>query len=156
MSNLLVRKTLVVASTPTTAFRVFTEGIGRWWPMGTHHIGAATAADVVIEPRAGGRWFERGVDGSECNWGRVLTWEPPHRVELAWEISAEWKWDTTIQTVVEVRFTAVEGGTRVELEHRNLEAYGAAGEAMRGVFDSEGGWTGMLALYADAELHAGG
>lgn len=147
---ILVSKSLVVAARPDTAFRVFTAEMTRWWPLATHHIGATDAARVVIEPRVGGSWYEEGVDGGRCPWGRVLAWEPPARLVLTWEISADWRADAAIGTEVEVRFTAVDGGTRVELEHRKLEAFGEAAETMRGVFDSEGGWTGLLGAFAAA------
>ncbi len=84
---------------------------------------ASPLKDAIIEPRAGGRWFERGEDGSECQWGRVLAWEPPHRLVLAWKLNAQWKFDETFVTEVELRFIAEDGGTRVELEHRFLERY---------------------------------
>ena len=66
-----VRKSLVVKAPPERAFSVFTAGIGRWWPP-SHHIGAAAFKDAVVEPRAGGRWYEIGEDGSECQWGHVI------------------------------------------------------------------------------------
>lgn len=150
-SALLVRKSITVAAAQARAFEVFTTGMSTWWPLKTHHIGAVDAAASVIEPRTGGRWYERGVDGSECEIGRVLLWQPHERVLLAWELNHEWKYDTAITSQVEVRFIA-EGPkqTRVELEHRALESYGERGEMMRGIFDSEGGWTGLLQLYAQA------
>lgn len=103
---LAVRKTVTVQAPQAVAFEVFTARIASWWPMATHHIGKADCAAVVMEPRAGGRWFERGVDGSECDWGRVLAWEPPSRVLLAWQLSAAWAFDPAIHTEVEVRFAA--------------------------------------------------
>jgi uncharacterized protein YndB with AHSA1/START domain len=148
-SGLLVRKEITVEASQTRAFNVFTQEHGAWWPLATHHIGAAPAETAVIEPRVGGRWFERGGDGSECDWGRVLVWDPPGRLVLAWEISADWKYDQTIDTEVEIRFVALGPAlTRVELEHRQLDHYGPAAEQMRGIFDSEGGWTGILRLFA--------
>jgi uncharacterized protein YndB with AHSA1/START domain len=154
-SNLLVKKTLTVRASQAWAFEVFTEHFGSWWPLETHHIGAQPAQTAVIEPRVGGRWFERGVDGSECTWGRVREWEPPHRLLLSWEISADFKCDTKIQTEVEVRFIA-EGpdSTRIEFEHRHLEFYGDSALRMKGIFDSEGGWTGMLQRFAAAAAAA--
>jgi uncharacterized protein YndB with AHSA1/START domain len=148
----LVEKSIHVAASPERAFDVFTRQMGAWWPLESHHIGKANAKDAVVEPRVGGRWFERGEDGSECDWGRVLAWDPPRRLVLSWEISADWSADASIKSEVEVRFTADGGGTRVDLEHRALEHYGARAEEMRGIFDSEGGWTGMLAKFA---AHAG-
>lgn len=103
----------------------------------------------MIEPKAGGRWYERGEDGSTCDWGRVLAWEPPTRLVLSWEITADWKHDPDLKTEVEVRFVAEgENATRVELEHRRLDLYGARADEMRGIFDSEMGWTGLLAAFA--------
>ena len=147
---LAVKKTVVVAASQAVAFEVFTARLGSWWPMPTHHIGQAECADVRIEPRVGGRWFELGSDGSECDWGRVLAWEPPARVVLAWQLDARFAFDESLHTEVEVRFVAVDAGqTRVELEHRGLEAYGPEALAMRDAFGSANGWQGMLEHYAE-------
>jgi uncharacterized protein YndB with AHSA1/START domain len=144
-----LRKVVSVKAPPAVAWRVFTEKMGTWWPLATHKIGKAKAVDAVIEPRVGGRWYERGDDGSTCDWGRVLSWEPQARLVLSWEISADWQHDPNLQTEVEVRFMA-EGkdGTRVELEHRHLDRYGARRDEMRAIFDSEGGWSGLLESFA--------
>jgi uncharacterized protein YndB with AHSA1/START domain len=147
-----VHKTITVAAPQQTAFQVFTEGMSSWWPLATHHIGKVDAAAVVIEPRVGGRCFERGVDGSECPWGHVLAWEPSSRFVFSWEISADWQVDgRTMNTEVEVLFIPeIEDRTRVELSHRHLDRYGARREEMRAVFDSPGGWTGLLEMFARA------
>jgi uncharacterized protein YndB with AHSA1/START domain len=146
-----VRKVVAVQAPPAVAWRTFTEKMGAWWPLGTHKIGKAKAVDAVIEPRVGGRWYERGDDGSTCDWGRVLPWEPHTRLVLSWEITADWKHDLKLQTEVEVRFIDEgKNGTRVELEHRHLDRYGARRDEMRGIFDSEGGWGGLLASFARA------
>jgi uncharacterized protein YndB with AHSA1/START domain len=146
-----VRKVVTVQAPPAVAWRVFTEQMATWWPLATYKIGKANAVDAVIEPVVGGRWYERGDDGSTCEWGRVLSWEPPSRLLLSWQISADWQHDPTLQTEVEVRFIA-EGkdATRVELEHRHLDRYGARRDEMRGIFGSEGGWSGLLASFARA------
>lgn len=145
-----VRKVVTVRAPQAVAFDVFTRRIETWWPMESHKIGEAECAAVVIEPHAGGRWFERGVDGRECDWGRVLAWEPPARVLLAWQLSAAWAFDPALHTEVEVRFTALDAATtRVELEHRGLEAYGDQAVAMRDVFASPNGWGQMLEHYAE-------
>ena len=150
-AELLVRKTIDVAAPPARAFAVFTDQMATWWPLESHHVGRVAARDVVIEPRAGGRWLERGVDGSECVWGHVRVWEPPTRVVLSWELGADFRPDARIQTEVEVRFIAVGStSTRVELEHRRLEAYGELAGKMRATFDSDGGWTSLVAAYAKA------
>ena len=146
---LAVRKSVTVSAPQAIAFEVFTARIEAWWPMESHKIGQAACAAVVIEPRTGGRWFERGTDGAECDWGRVLAWEPPQRVLLAWQLSSQWAYDAAIHTEVEVRFTAIDAHTtRVDLEHRGLEAYGDQAVAMRDTFNSPDGWNGMLEHYA--------
>jgi uncharacterized protein YndB with AHSA1/START domain len=146
-----LRKVVSIQATPEVAWHVFTEKMGAWWPLATHKIGKAKAVDAVIEPHVGGRWYERGDDGSTCDWGRVLSWEPYSRLVLSWEISADWQHDANLKTEVEVRFIAEgRGNTRVELEHRHLDRYGARRDEMRGIFDSEGGWSGLLASFERA------
>jgi uncharacterized protein YndB with AHSA1/START domain len=150
-----VRKVVSVQAPPAVAWRVFTEKMGTWWPLANYKIGTAKAVDAVIEPRVGGRWYERGDDGSACDWGVVLSWEPPSRLVLSWDISADWQPDPTIKTEIEVRFVP-EGkdGTRVELEHRHLDRYGARREEMRRIFDTEGDWGRLLQLFARAAAAA--
>ncbi len=150
VQDILVRKTIVVNAPRDHVFRTFTERIDTWWPR-SHHIGGKDPFAAILEPRAGGRWFERAGDGSECDWGRVLAWEPPERVLLAWEINAEWKYQAGLGTEVEVRFVS-EGKerTRVVLEHRKLERFGDKAEMMRAMFEGEGAWVGMLAELAKA------
>jgi hypothetical protein len=143
-----VRQTLMLETSCQRAFDVFTHGMGRWWPR-DHHIGKAPMQDVVIEPRVGGRMYERGTDGSECDWGRVLAWEPPSRFVASWQINGEWQFESDPDrcSEYEVRFIAeTPTRTRVEFEHRGFERHGAAGQAMHdGV---EKGWPGVLANYA--------
>lgn len=148
-----IRKTLTVKASPDRAFEVFTAGFDRWWPRG-HHIGKTDLKTAVIEPREGGRWYEICVDGSECDWGRVLDWNPPQgsvsgRLLLAWQLGADWQFHPEMISEVEVLFTDVgEGRTRVDFEHRHLERLGMDAEAAKGL-DSENGWGGILALYAE-------
>jgi uncharacterized protein YndB with AHSA1/START domain len=142
-----VKKTLVVAATPQKAFDVFTSGFDRWWPR-THSICDAPLQTAVIEGRQGGRWYGLLENGREDPWGDVLAWEPPTRLLLAWRIGADWKYDPALLTEVEVVFTPEGEGTRVNLEHRLLENMGAEGEGARASFDSEGGWTGLLQMFA--------
>lgn len=149
-AGIAVRKSVTVAAPIALAFEVFTARIESWWPMASHHIGDADCAAVVIEPRPGGRWYERGVDGIECQWGEVLVWEPDRRVVLVWRLNAQFKFDPALRTEVDIRFTAIDAGTtRVDLEHRGLEAYGADAVAMREAFGSPNGWNGMLEHFAE-------
>jgi uncharacterized protein YndB with AHSA1/START domain len=146
-----VRKVVSVQAPPTVAWRVFTEKMGSWWPLATYKIGTAKAVDAVIEPRVGGRWYERGDDGSTCDWGRVLAWEPHSRLVLSWDINADWQYDLALGTELEVRF--IDDGndrTRVELEHQRLDRYGERRDEMRRIFDTEGDWGKLLELFARA------
>jgi uncharacterized protein YndB with AHSA1/START domain len=103
----------------------------------------------VLEPRAGGRWYERGEDASTCDWGTVLSWEPTSRLVLTWDISADWQHDPELKTEIEIRFIP-EGkhATRIELEHRRLDRYGARRDEMRRIFDKEGDWGRILGMFA--------
>jgi uncharacterized protein YndB with AHSA1/START domain len=144
-----VSHTLTVRAPIERAFAVFTEGFGSWWPA-THHLGEAELADAIIEPRAGGRWYERNADGSECDWGHVIAWEPPRRVLLAWQLDADWRYDPELVTEVDVRFEAVGDDTQVTLEHRHLERMGGRADEVRRAIDSPEGWRGILAHYGEA------
>jgi len=145
-----IHKTVTVNASVEKAFRVFTEGFDGWWPR-THKIGGADLKQAVLEGSEGGRWYEIDTDGSECEWGRVLAWEPPHRLVLSWQITGTWQYDPNLLTEVEVRFVA-DGPdrTRVDLEHRNLDRFGETQEEVRVAFDSPGGWPGLLAAFAEA------
>ena len=142
-----VRKTLQVKASQTRAFEVFTAGFGRWWPA-SHSVSKSPQKAAIIEPKLGGRWYERGEDGSTCDWGSVLVWEPPSRLVLSWDITADWQYDPALKTEVEVRFVAEGKGTRVELEHRRLDRFGARRDEMRRIFETEGDWGRLLALFA--------
>ena len=144
-----VRKSIRVKASPEKAFEVFTAGMSRWWP-GSHSINQSPLKSVTIEPRVGGRWFERGEDGSECEWGRVLAWEPPAQLVLAWQVDGQWRFDPNLVTEVEVRFIPDGDATRVELEHRNIERFGDQAEPTRAALDSEMGWGGLLESFAAA------
>lgn len=146
-----VRKTIRVEVPQAHAFEVFTSRIGRWWPA-THKIGPVAMRDAVIEMRAGGRWYERGVDGSETEWGRVLAWDPPARLLLSWHLNSRFAIDEHVRSEVEVRFVpAGARATVVELEHR-VEAPDA--EQIRAIVDSENGWSMLLGRYSGATATA--
>lgn len=145
-----VRRSIEVKAPQAKAFDVFARKTSAWWPK-SHHIGKAALVEAVIEPRVDGRWYERGEDGSECDWGRVLAWNPPHGLTLAWQLTAEFKFDPTLITEVEIKFVPLaDGGTRVELEHRLLERFGEAAETARGRIDSDGGWPAILRSFGAA------
>jgi uncharacterized protein YndB with AHSA1/START domain len=148
-----IRGSVTVGVPVEQAFRVFTDSFGSWWPP-EYHIGQADMADAVLEPRAGGRWYERGIDGSECDWGKVLAWEPPHRLLVTWQINGQWQYDPDPEhaSEIEVRFTADgPGHTMVELEHRLLERL-VDGQAIRDAISGGGGWIAILELFAKAAV----
>ena len=142
-----VLKSVRVNVPQAKAFEVFTARFGAWWPK-THHIGSAEMKDGTIKPRKGGRWYERGADGSECEWGKVLAWEPPSSVMLSWHLNSKFQYDDSVESEVEIHFIADgANATRVELEHRIVAT---DGEALRAGVDSPGGWSGILANYVAA------
>jgi len=144
-----VREEIRVEAAPARALEIFTTQMGRWWNP-AYTINASPLKDVRLEGKRGGRWFEVGEDGSQRDWGKVLVWEAPRGIVLAWQVSAEWKFDPKLVTELEVRFAADGARTRVELEHRNLDRYGDKAEAMRGMLASPDGWAGLLKRFNEA------
>ena len=146
-----VTKSINVQAAQDIAWRVFTEKMGAWWPLAYYKIGKANAIDAVIEPYQGGRWYECGDDGSTCDWGTVLVWEPFSRLVLSWDISADFQYDPNLKTELELRFIPEgQSSTRVELEHRHLDRYGARRDEMRRIYDTEGDWGRLLQSFARA------
>jgi hypothetical protein len=147
---LVVKKSVRVDVDQARAFEVFTAGVTTWWQP-DHHLGDMPFTACVIEPKDGGRCYTTQADGKQFEWAKVLVWEPPARVVIGWQLTAEWVYDPNFVTEVDVTFTAVGANqTLVELEHRNLERYGDAAVAVVGALDSEGGWTGSMQRYAEA------
>ena len=145
-----VLKQIRVRASAEKAFRVFTTGMDTWWPR-THHIGSSPMKRVVVEPHPGGSIFTVQEDGTDCPWGKVLTWEPPHRFVMAWRVSPTWQFEPDLEkcSEVELRFTPADDGTTlVELEHRNIARHGGACEKMRESVGAEGGWGSLLTLFA--------
>lgn len=150
MSAAPVRAQIRVETSPAHAFEVFTGKMGRWWNP-AYTINSSPIKDIVVEGKPNGRWYETGEDGSKRDWGKVLVWEAPRGIVLAWQVSADWQFDPKLVTELEVRFVA-DGAraTRVELEHRNLESYGDKAETMRGMLGSPDGWAGLLKRFGEA------
>jgi uncharacterized protein YndB with AHSA1/START domain len=146
-----VRHEVVVEAAIERAFSVFTSDFGAFKPR-EHNMLGVDIAETIFEPRVGGRLYDRGVDGSECGWARVLAYEPPDRVVISWDITPQWQIETDPGKTsdVEVRFIAeTPERTRVVLEHRNLDRHLDGWEAVREGVDSEGGWPLYLRRYAD-------
>jgi uncharacterized protein YndB with AHSA1/START domain len=151
-SEVPVRKSVTVKAGAERAFQVFTQGVDTWWPR-THHIGKSPMKKCIIEGRVGGRCYSEQVDGTDCDWGKVLVWEPPRRFVLAWQITHTFGYEPDLakSSEVEVRFTPVaDGSTRVDLEHRHFERHGAGAAAMRAAVDAPNGWTTIIQLFVTA------
>ena len=138
-------RSVSVAVPPERAFALFAGDIGRWWSPNMH-VAPEPFTEIVIEPRAGGRWFERDAAGAERQWGSVLAWEPPERLLLAWQLDASFTFDPDLITEVEVTFEPEAAGSRVTLTHRNLERFGPSTERMVGRL--AGGWPGLIERFA--------
>jgi uncharacterized protein YndB with AHSA1/START domain len=146
------RYSFSVPIAPDAAFELFTEGFDSWWPKERVHLSERPCALVALEPVAGGRWYERADDGSECDWGFVREVERPNRILMAWQLDPEWEFnpDPGKATEVEVTFEAEGDGTLVTLEHRGFEVHGEPGAEMREAVGSEGGWPEHLEHYRKA------
>jgi uncharacterized protein YndB with AHSA1/START domain len=147
-----VHTSIVVQAPIERAFRVFTEEFDRVKPR-EHDMLGVELAESVLEPRAGGRLYDRGVDGSECQWGRVLAFEPPTRLVFSWDLDPRWQLEPDLDKTseVEIRFIAESPErTRVELEHRNLDRHGDGWEGSRDAIAGPDGWPLYLQRFADA------
>ena len=152
MTNALasITKSVVVNVDRRHAFDVFTTGLDSWWPR-SHHLGESPLVEFVMEPREGGGWYGICEDGSKSHAGHVIAWDPPNSVVLAWQITGEWRYDPDFVTEVEVRFVAeAPDRTRVELEHRYLDRFGAHQSQIVETFSSDGGWNGLMEMFAAA------
>jgi uncharacterized protein YndB with AHSA1/START domain len=150
-SQTSVRNSIVVEAPIERAFSVFTDGFGTFKPR-EHNMLEVDIAETVFESHVGGSIYDRGVDGSECRWARVLAFEPPDRVVFSWDISPQWQIETDLDKTseVEVRFIAeAPERTRVELEHRNLDRHGDGWEAARDGVGGDQGWPLYLERFAD-------
>jgi uncharacterized protein YndB with AHSA1/START domain len=147
MSIAPVKCSVDVKAPLARAFELFASNMGAWWPRGATP-GAKPHAELVVEPRQNGRWFERDADGAETQWGKVLAWEPPRRLLLGWQLDHRFRFDAALLMEVEVLFEELAGGgTRVRLEHRDLEQLGADAEAFAGKVST--GWPARMRNFAE-------
>ena len=150
-SDTSVRNSIVVNAPIERAFAVFTDGFGSFKPA-DHNLLSVDIAETVFEAYVGGHIYDRGVDGSECRWARVLAYEPPDRVVFSWDISPQWQLETDPDKTSEVEVTFVAEGpdrTRVEMEHRNLDRHGEGWEGVRDGVHGDQGWPLYLQRYAE-------
>jgi uncharacterized protein YndB with AHSA1/START domain len=146
-----VDTSIVVDAPIEEAFSVFTEGIGTWWPR-EYNLLEVDIAERIFEPRVGGQVYDRGVDGSECHWARVLAYEPPNRVVISWDISPQWQIETDHAKTSEVEILFVSEApdrTRVDVEHRHLDRHGDGWESLRDSVGSDSGWPGSVRRFAE-------
>ena len=146
----VVRRQIVVHAPIEQAFAVFTERFGDFKPR-EHNMLGVPIAETVFEPKVGGHIYDRGVDGSECRWARVLAFEPPDRVVFSWDISPQWQIESEPDNASEVEVTFVAESpqrTRVELEHRHIDRHGAGWQALRDGVANDEGWPLYLQRYA--------
>jgi len=147
MSIAPIIKSVTVKAPPARAFELFAGHMERWWPVGKT-VGRNPHVAIVLEPHTDGRWFERDAEGNDTYWGKVLAWEPPTRLLLGWQLNSKWAYDPDFLTELELTFVPAEGGgTRVTLEHRNLERFGA--DAAKHAEALRGGWPTFFAKFAD-------
>jgi hypothetical protein len=147
----VVRTSIRVEVPIERAFRVFTEGFDTWWPR-SHHIAPADMMEAVLEPRLDGRWFERDASGQECDWGKVLAWNPPSHVALSWHLNGEFKYDPDPARASRVDVHFVGDGvaaTLVELVHSQLDRHGPDWPQLAAGVSSDGGWPGLLKTFAE-------
>jgi uncharacterized protein YndB with AHSA1/START domain len=146
-----IRKSVLVNTGVHRAFALFTARFDVIKPR-EHNLLAVPIAKTVFEPRVGGHIYDVGVDGSRCEWSRVLVFEPPRRVVFSWDIGPTWQLesDPSKTSEVELRFIAEsEDRTRVELEHRYLERHGPGWRAVADGVDGDAGWPLYLSRYTD-------
>ena len=149
-SDTVTRHSIVVEAPIERAFSVFTDGFDSFKPR-EHNLLDVDIAETVFETHVGGSIYDRGVDGSECRWARVLEFEPPRRVVFSWDISQQWQIETDQDRTSEVEVRFIEEApdrTRVELEHRNLDRHGPGWESERDGVAGDGGWPLYLDRFA--------
>ncbi len=153
MSIAPIVHTIQVKAPPARAFDLFAARIGDWWPKGKT-VGQAPHVAIVIEPQAGGRWFERDADGRETRWGKVLAWEPPSRLLLGWQLNTQWRYDPELLTEVELTFAPAGDGAR--WSRWNIAIWNASASMRCAMAERlNGGWPARLAELARyADSHA--
>jgi uncharacterized protein YndB with AHSA1/START domain len=146
-----VTASISVDASAARAFETFTADIGSWWPA-DHHVLEAELAEMVFEPRVGGAVVDRGVDGSECRWARVLAYDPPRRLVISWDIALNWQVESDPEKTSEVEVRFIPQGperTLVELEHRGIDRHGEGWQKMHEAVGSPNGWDAGMRAFAE-------
>lgn len=158
-AKVVVRKSVRVSVPADLAFSVFVEQMETWWPA-SHHIGKNPFQSIIVEPRVGGRWYERDAQGNDCAWGFVRAWDPPRLVTLSWHLQQDWSFDPDLERASDIDLRFIPEGaaaTLVELTHYNLERHGGDFEDLRNRLDGPGAWGYILEEFvkkADQERQA--
>jgi uncharacterized protein YndB with AHSA1/START domain len=151
-TELAVRRNITVEAPIERAFEVFTAGFDRWWPRSHHLVQGVEMKTAVLETKLGGRWYELNEDGSTCDWGRVIVWEPPTRLVLAWQITGDFTPEPDPERASQIAVTFTDEGsgrTRVDVVHDGFERHADPVGSYEGV-SGQGGWTTLFELYAAA------
>lgn len=146
----VVRKSVRIHAPIERTFSVFVEQMETWWPP-AHRIGSEPFQLIIVEPRVGGRWYERDARGNECSWGQVLAWDPPRAVTFSWHLGPDWKFNPDLAKASEVALRFTEEGpaaTFVELEHSKFERHGEGYQQLHAIMASPDAWETTLALFA--------
>ena len=156
-SETTARFSITVDAPIERAFTVFTAEMGSWWAP-EHHLNDAPFAAIIVEPRVGGRWYELGIDGSQCEWGMVLAWDPPEHFALSWHLDGDFRYDPEAgrSSRVDVWFRAgAVGSTTVQLEHSGLDQHGDSWRRLRDAIASDDGWPLALRRFGDVAGQSG-
>lgn len=143
-----VSKSVTVPAAPADAFRIYAERPGEWLPP--EHTFIRSPQSVVMEPRAGGRFYERGADGTEVTRGTITEWDPPSRLAVTWRIGPGWQPlpDDSCASVIVVEFRpAGPDATEVTVTYIHLERHGEMAAVIRSAIDDPGAST--LVRYAE-------
>jgi hypothetical protein len=139
-----LRLSYVIRCSPEHAFDVWTTRVSTWWPKG-HSASGNPATLVVLEPREGGRIFERTPDGTEIDWGRITCWSPPRQLGYLWHIGRE----RSDATDVELTFVDLgDGTTRLDIVHSGWDRLGAEAPVWREANTS--GWGALIPNFVGA------
>lgn len=133
------RVSVTVPTAPAEAFLIYTERQIEWQPPG--HLTIKNPATVTMEPWVGGRFYERGADGTEVVKGTIAEWAPPDRVAVTWRIGPGWRPapDDSNASVIVVEFNPVgPESTEVVFTYTHLERHGEMAPILRAAIGNPG------------------
>ena len=143
-----LRREVLVDADRDLAFRVFTDRIGAWWPLGDHSVHGEGGSVTFVDPGVGARIVESKPDAEDAVWGTVTRWEPPGLVAFTWHPGTS---DAAASRVT-VTFEETDGKTLVTLEHAGWEVFGDLAAQAREEYDH--GWPVVLGRFVEAAATA--